>query len=199
MFQNSFIVLTIVGFIAWYYFNKFQDSEKEYFGLHQKYMHLCNENQKLKARVSDLDTYKTDVSKTFQILDNELVLINDHIKQRNTVPSDQGNSHLFGSTERGSTPQQRGTTQRGRVSILTPELLTTLFTNINQEQPQDTEHDVDHSGNTGNIVNIDNGGHSVTEVIDEGSCSMHNHEHLEESNPISPNITPSSYNKYLIE
>jgi hypothetical protein len=196
MFQNSIVILTIVGFIAWYYFNKFQDSEKEYFSLHQKYMHLCNENQKLKARVSDLDTYKTDVSKTFQILDNELVLINDHIKQRNSVPLD----HLGGSTERSST--QRSVPQRGRVSILTPELLTTLFTNINQEQeqPQDT-NDTNETGDvdTRNIANVDNGGHGATEVIDEGSCSMHNHEHLEESNPISPNITPSSYNKYLIE
>jgi hypothetical protein len=75
-------------------------------------MNLCNENHKLKTRLKDLQSYKNDVSKTFKILDNELLLINDRLQNRE--------SNL-------NTPQPNP------ISVLTPELLTSLFNNMNQE------------------------------------------------------------------
>jgi hypothetical protein len=58
--------------------------------LHQN-TKLKDENKKLKLRLKYLENYKNDVSKTFKILDNELGLINEHIKNKNThnTPSSQ--------------------------------------------------------------------------------------------------------------
>lgn len=130
MFQNTLILCAIIGFIAWYYFNKFQESEKEYCKMHRKYEEVVNENARIKSRIKDLQSYKDDVSKTFKILDNELLMINDHIKQRNN-----GSSPATTSNERRLQDNHTlNGTQGNRVSILTPELLGTLFNNMNQER-----------------------------------------------------------------
>jgi hypothetical protein len=112
----SVAVLLVVGLTAWFYFNKFTQSEKAYRLLHKKYTDLKTETCRLRERVQDLDAYKTDVSKTFKILDNELISINNEIQR--TKPDH---------------PLQAVTT--GNVSILSPEFLNSLFNNINQEQP----------------------------------------------------------------
>ena len=41
----------------------------------------------MKSRIKDLQSYKNDVSKTFKILDNELLLINDHLKRQSNLQS----------------------------------------------------------------------------------------------------------------
>jgi predicted nuclease with TOPRIM domain len=112
MLFNIFITCILVGFMIWYYFVKNQEKDQKYSNLHSEYIGLCNENQKLKSRLKDLQSYKNDVSKTFKILDNELLLINDRLQNRD--------SHL-------NTPQPNP------ISVLTPELLTSLFNNMNQE------------------------------------------------------------------
>ena len=55
---------------------------------------LKQENKKLKTKIKYLENYKADVSKTFKILDNELVLINDRIKNGSIplIPPTQNNS-----------------------------------------------------------------------------------------------------------
>lgn len=135
MMQNTLVLCAIIGFIAWYYFNKFQESEKEYYKLHKKYEEAISDNTRMKSRVKDLQSYKNDVSKTFQILDNELLMINDHLK-RKEPETQQDTVHPNG----------------GRVSILTPELLGSLFNNANQERissngegNQTTEQSTDNS------------------------------------------------------
>lgn len=112
MLFNVFIICVLFCFVIWFYFVKHQESDKQYSNLHNEYMNLCNENQKLKTRLKDLQSYKNDVSKTFKILDNELLLINDRLQNRE--------SNL-------NTPQPNP------ISVLTPELLTSLFNNMNQE------------------------------------------------------------------
>ena len=77
------IFCLVLGLISWYYFNKFQESEKEYNKLYKRFEQIYIENQKVKNRIKDLQSYKNDVSKTFKILDNELLLINDHLKKQN--------------------------------------------------------------------------------------------------------------------
>ena len=159
--QLSTIVCIILGIISWYYFNKFLESEREYSKLHKRFDNLHMENQKMRTRVKDLQSYKTDVSKTFQILDNELIMINDHLQKRN----DRGSNPIRNAVSNANVGQQQSipfhtTIQTSRipltrissfasmpstnnVSLLTPELLTSLF-NMNtedlrqppQQQPQ---------------------------------------------------------------
>jgi hypothetical protein len=119
------IFCLILGFISWYYFNKFQESEKEYNKLYKRFEHVYIENQKVKSRIKDLQSYKNDVSKTFKILDNELVLINDHLKKQNeNVTTDHQRSQR-------PPPVARSFYMRNipsnNVSLLTPDLLTSLF------------------------------------------------------------------------
>lgn len=126
MYQNTILLFVVVGFIAFYYFNKFNESEKEYIKLHGSVREIYNENQKLKLKVKELQAYKDDVSKTFKILDNELVMINDHI-QRRQQPQQQPS--LVPSLMNPLNSQSG----LNRVSLLTPELLNTVFFDI---QPQ---------------------------------------------------------------
>jgi hypothetical protein len=154
--QLTTIICVIFGVISWYYFNKFQESEREYSRLHKNFGTLHVENQKMRTRIKDLQSYKNDVSKTFKILDNELIMINDHLKRRNE-PLVQQSPNRFtlpvGSNSQTSIPVQatiRTSTvplanvplsrissftnipAGNNVSLLTPELLTSLF-NMNTE------------------------------------------------------------------
>jgi hypothetical protein len=132
MFQNTLILSAIIGFIAWFYFNKFQESEKEYYKLYKRCSEVHLENQKLKNRLKDLQSYKNDVSKTFQILDNELVMINDHISKKQMEQPTQ-------PTQPTQQVQYEG---HSNVSMLTPELLRSLFSSMNQETTSHTEEPV---------------------------------------------------------
>ena len=110
MNNTTLIVCLAVAYVAFYYYNKFQESEREYIKLHSEHTNALREMQSAQARLHDLQTYKDDVSKTFEILDKELVTINEHIKNKD-------NSQ-----------------QPNRVSMLTPEVLGMLFDNMNQEE-----------------------------------------------------------------
>jgi len=137
--SNTMMLCLILGLISWYYFTRLQDSEKEYNKLHKRFEQVCMENQKAKARLKDLQSYKNDVSKTFKILDNELVLINEHLQK-----NDQRQRRLH-ERDQESNQQLREQSQRIRlnpfgsltnnISLLTPDLLNSLFTNMNSEEP----------------------------------------------------------------
>lgn len=101
-----------LGFIAFYYFNKFQESEKAYYSLHY-------ENNSMKTRINDLQTYQKDVSKTFKILDSELDKISTQIDNKNNIQESQQH--------------------RARVSIFTPELIESLFPIRNRNEQFTTE------------------------------------------------------------
>lgn len=141
MFQNTLVLCAVIGFIAWYYFNKFQESEKEYCKLHKKYEEAVYENSRIKSRVKDLQSYKNDVSKTFNILDNELLMINDHLKRRGNGGGDINNQ--ASQNYQQATYQNNQQNTGNRVSILTPDFLGTLFSNMNQER-QTQEATVDN-------------------------------------------------------
>lgn len=166
--NNNLVLCAAIGFIAWYYFNKFKESEKEYFKLHNYLTEMSNENTRLKSRIKDLQTYKNDVSKTFKILDNELIMINDHLKKQNSEPVntiENTNRDFLQNTNLQSallrTPSFEnisiGTITRqlppiNRVSILTPNMLNSLFNNINQEPL------LQRSTSTNNISNLHTSG-----------------------------------------
>ena len=147
--QLSIIICVVFGIISWYYFNKFRESENEYTKLHNKFDQSYTENQKMKSRIKDLQSYKNDVSKTFKILDNELLLINDHLKRQSNLPSTPMSPMSPMSRMSRMSPMNIGLSRissftslpsSNNVSLLTPELLTSLF-NMNSEsqnpmQPQ---------------------------------------------------------------
>lgn len=108
--QNTLLILVVAGFIAWYYFQKYEESRNEY---HR----LFEENMRIKARIEDLEIYKRDISKTFEILDNELVVINQHIQRQadNNEPQDTFESNSVSEPINAS------------VSVITPEFLSSLM------------------------------------------------------------------------
>ena len=91
--EGSIIIISILVILLWFYFMKYSEQESKFLPvmLKQKQVisRLKDENIKIKSELKYLHNYKNDVSKTFQILDNELVMINDRIKQTETVPSNQ--------------------------------------------------------------------------------------------------------------
>lgn len=100
------IVICVVTILLWYYYIKSKEQDDKYLPVmirQSELMHentkLKQENKKLKMRIKYLDNYRNDVSKTFKILDNELGLINEHIKQRgnvqNTEPPHLNESNAF--------------------------------------------------------------------------------------------------------
>lgn len=108
-----FNLLTLFLFFAFlYYFHKSNESRRNQKKFFDKLNFLWIENQKLKVKIKELQSYKNDVSKTFKILDTELNLINEQLKTRQETTNSLENS----------------------VSLLTPEILNNLMENINQEE-----------------------------------------------------------------
>lgn len=144
----STIICVIFGVVSLYYFNKYLDKQRKYDKLHEQFTGIHLENQKMKSRIKDLQSYRDDVSKTFKILDNELMMINEHLKNQEsnhsiqaTVQTSQNIPNTFTSTiPIGRIPLTRVTSftnlnPGNNVSLLTPELLTSLF-NMNSEDIQ---------------------------------------------------------------
>lgn len=74
------LLLFLVGllFVVFYMYKIIND-------LKLNYIQMSSENGHLKSRVEDLNTYKSDVSKTFEILNNDLKVINEELK-KNDLP-----------------------------------------------------------------------------------------------------------------
>ena len=231
--QLPTIICVVFGIISWYYFNKFLESEREYSKLHKRFDNLYVENQKVRTRVKDLQSYKTDVSKTFQILDNELVMINDHLQKRN----DRGGNQVRNIVSNANAGQQPSvpihtTIQTSRipltrissfanmpsnnnVSLLTPELLSSLF-NMNteelrqsvsqqppqqqdtqpqqqppqQQQPQGTQTNVDSIERGENTLKIDEKQDDETEDKYDGGLQFTSSYDISAGN--------SGYDQYLL-
>lgn len=182
--STTLILCIIFGLFSFYYFNKFQDSEKEYVMLHKKFDEMYIENQKMKSRIKDLQSYKNDVSKTMKILDNELILINNHIQKQNlqsNVENQNQNSNNLGNStnmfnfdntdnvNREQTISRPSYIRRNynNVSLLSPELLHSLFNNMNQENYNGMtrpETNQDHSNS------MENENENVNENKNEAEC-----------------------------
>ena len=121
------IFCLVLGVVSWYYFNKFQDSEKEYNKLYKRFEQVYIENQKVKSRIKDLQSYKNDVSKTFKILDNELVMINDHLKKQNENVTPERQRPPLPPRPPAARSFYMRNIPNDNVSLLNPDLLTSLF------------------------------------------------------------------------
>lgn len=125
--MQGFVFIVVFSIVAWYYYHRFRESEIEYFKLKRKIAEVKSDNLHLKERIKDLELYKQDVSKTFKILDNELLGINEHIKHNS-------NQEPIVSIEDNNNNNNRTTEQPNqRISILTPEMLGQLFQSMQNE------------------------------------------------------------------
>ncbi len=107
--SGSLIILIILGLVSWYYYNKFQESEQNYRKLYYQFEKVHIKNKNMQIRIHDLESYRNDISKTFNVLDKELVAINSHLQRRN------------------NNDVNLNKTASANVSILTPELLNSLL------------------------------------------------------------------------
>jgi hypothetical protein len=107
--SGSLIILIILGLVSWYYYNKFQESEQNYRKLYYQLEKEHIKNKNMQIRIHDLESYRNDISKTFNVLDKELVAINSHLQRRN------------------NNDVNLNKTASANVSILTPELLNSLL------------------------------------------------------------------------
>ena len=147
--SGSLIILILLGLVSWYYFNKFQESEQNYRKLYYQFEKVYVDNKNMKIRIQDLECYKNDISKTFNVLDKELLVINNHLQRRNN-DNDNVNLNKTGSAN---------------VSIITPELLNSLLSesevNVNKS---DSEVNVDKSESE---VNVDKSESEVNDDIND--------------------------------
>ena len=126
----QYIIIFVISIFLWYYYTQYKEKDNKYIPMMIRQSELLEENEvlkeentKLKSKIKYLELYKNDVSKTFKILDNELEVINEHLKNK------QG---------------QRQQHQEQNVTSMNPGLLNSLFNHI-QNNP--TESPFNHIQN----------------------------------------------------
>lgn len=114
------LLLFLVGllFVVFYMYKIIND-------LKLNYIQISNENVYLKSRVEDLNTYKSDVSKTFEILNNDLKVINEELK-KNDFPNTNTENHENPENNQHST---------GNIRINPAEIFTQSFLRQNNSNP----------------------------------------------------------------
>ena len=116
--EHFLILIVSIGISIWLFY-KYKESQIKLKSIISKNISLKLENSSMKTKIKYLETYKTDVSKTFKILDDELLLIKDNLTQQQ--------------------PSQIQHLPQNRVSLLTPSVLTSLMSNESlqvQDQPR---------------------------------------------------------------
>ena len=138
------IIICIISILLWYYYIKSKEQDDKYIPVmvrHSELMQensvLKQENKKLKMKLKYLENYKQDVSKTFKILDNELGLINEHIKKK---------SDEIPTQEEEEQPQQ--VPQTTFETSLNPSILNSL---IRESQEPDTINSIFNRFLTGDV------------------------------------------------
>jgi len=58
--SSSILIYLLLGLMIFYYYNKLQDSEKEFLLLHKKFDQVYIENQKMKSRLKDFQYYRSE-------------------------------------------------------------------------------------------------------------------------------------------
>ncbi len=202
------IVICIISILLWYYYSKYKDHDDKYIPVmvrQSELMHenevLKKENKKLKLRLKYLENYKNDVSKTFKILDNELGLINEHIKKRGWVPNNQEGEQVNPDMMEDSVPQETpsstpSSTQPRNMPLnfqtsFTPSMLNTLL--------QDSQESSDNVFN--NIFNrFLTGDMNFTSNIPETQVSSELHNSRESQNTQNTqNTQETEVNNEMIE
>ena len=156
----SFLIIICLLTVSWYYYTKYKDLERDFVDLNNNLTKITMENANYRVRIKDLQKYKNDVSKTFKILDNELVQINNHVEKNN-----QQSQQLLSQSLSQSLPIQltsrlssglyttgSNSNSSSRVNLLTPDMLNNLIENMNQEfsffNPLENTSNVENNPNT---------------------------------------------------
>lgn len=166
--SGSLIILIILGLVSWYYFNKFQQSEQNYRQLYYEFEKVYIDNKNMKTRINDLESYKNDISKTFNVLDKELLIINNHLQNRNN-----NENKTLSNFDTGS----------AKVSIITPELLHTLLNESDNEienKTNKTENKIEDIEDKHN--EIENKIEDIEDKYNEIDNKMENLEYRSEHN-----------------
>jgi predicted nuclease with TOPRIM domain len=159
------IILTIFLFFAFlYYFTKFNDIRRNQKKIFDRVNFFWIENQKLRVRIKELQSYKTDVSKTFKILDTELNMINDQLRTR----------------------QEQTSSFNNNISLLTPEILTNLMENMNQEEIEPIQ-----------IIQSESVNASANEIVNE-SASVNENENASTSVELQLHPFTNDLSRYFI-
>ena len=181
--SGSLIILILLGLVSWYYFNKFQESEQNYRNLYYQFEKVHTDNKNMKIRIQDLESYRNDISKTFNVLDKELLVINDHLQSRN-------NNDNITKTGSGS----------ANVQIITPELINSLLDKSENENNRVNDPDTNEINrvndlNTNEINNV-----SKMEVdLQENLGNLENGDYHSEVELEHLNFRlGDSYNRFLI-
>jgi len=135
---NNIITFLLVGIIAWVCYVKYQEYQYKTFQLLSKNHLLEIENQKMKTKIRYLQNYKTDVSKTFKILNNELSLIKENLPENsvNILTPQIFNSLISAEPEptrtssyapSTSTTNPVSTSSRNTAATTTSDIFSTLF------------------------------------------------------------------------
>jgi hypothetical protein len=207
----STIICVIFGVVSLYYFNKYLDKQREFDKLHEKFSGIHLENQKMKSRIKDLQSYKDDVSKTFKILDNELLMINEHLKnqeQNHSIQASIETSHNIPNTFTSRIPLTRVTSftnlnPGNNVSLLTPELLTSLF-NMNSEDMYNRQHNIPNTPhntppntphNTPSNIQQQNVEKNIDENIKDNNMSISKSVEQNVEKNIDENILQSNFDE----
>lgn len=138
------IIICIISILLWYYYIKSKEQDDKYIPVmvrHSELMQensvLKQENKKLRMKLKYLENYKQDVSKTFKILDNELGLINEHIKKKSDeIPTQE------------EQPPQMSQPQTTFETSLNPNILNSL---IRESQEPDTINSIFNRFLTGDV------------------------------------------------
>lgn len=94
MTSQYIAIITILSIIICFYFMKYKE-QSVFIDENKK---LKKENKKIKLELKYLQQYKTDISKTFKILNTELNLISNHIKNEQQPTSNILNSLISTGT-----------------------------------------------------------------------------------------------------
>lgn len=131
----SFLIIICLLTASWYYYTKYKDLERDFIDLNNNLSKVNMENSNYRVRIKDLQKYKNDVSKTFKILDNELVQINNHVEKNNQQSqlSQQLLSQSLPVQLTSNSNLSNTSNSSSRVNLLTPDMLNNLIENMNQE------------------------------------------------------------------
>ena len=173
--SGSLIILILLGVVSWYYFNKFQESEQNYRNLYYQFEKVHIDNKNMKIRIQDLESYRNDISKTFNVLDKELLVINDHLQSRN-------NNDNITKTGSGS----------ANVQIITPELINSLLDKSESENEDNRVNDLNTNEDKNKIYN-------VSEMEDDLQGNLENGDYHSDVELEHLNFRlGDSYNRFLI-
>ena len=180
---SFFIIVCLMG-VTFYYYTKFKDyedryrlSEREFYHLNKHIDKLSYENANYKVRIKDLQKYKNDVSKTFKILDNELVHINNHVEKNS---------------------QMNRQYQNEQISLLTPDILTNLIENMNQDFSIFNNEYINNSNNSTSNTNENEEKNNTDEDVNTDENKIdENNATITENTAIPENNTAITENNIL--